>query len=374
MFRHVFQIAISCLIACTLFSCSSPGIAPPDQVKAQSGSQKQLAPVRHTPARTTTFHLRTFSTGTLAATARAEIKTARSGQIQSLPVKEGTFIKKGQLLARLDDTDIRLRLQQARLRLEEAEFNKNDLLIMQGGTWGVDTSVNQTTLLSIHQQSGYKKALQAIEQLEYELSQTKITAPFSGLVAELKAHAHQYLHAGETLCTLIDPLSYEAIFSLLEKEAVEVKTGQPVKISPLARPAQILHGRVSSINPVVDEHGLVRIHASIAEKDLRQNRRHNPLLDGMNLKITIEKAIPGQLVIPRSAVVLRSGKPVVFTYDAASGLAKWNYVSLAHENDSEVAIAEGLKAGDLVIYEGNLHLDHDAEVSVVVPGGEKTAN
>ncbi len=362
MLHHAIQITIFYSFISMFSSCAPADSVPANPEKAQAILQKETTPIRYAPTKTVTFYLKTFSTGTLAATAHAEIKTTQSGQLKSLPIKEGTFVKKGDLLARLDATTTKLRLEKAQLALEEAEFNKNDLLVMQGGTWGVDTSVNEATLMSIHQQSGYKKALHAIKELDYELGQTKIPAPFDGIVADVEVNAHQYVGAGEAICTLIDPLSFEAVFSLLEKEAVQVKTGQAVKLSPMARPGQALRGKVSSINPVVDEHGLVRIHAAINPGDLRRNRLQNRLFDGMNVRVALEKAIPGQLVVPKAAVVLRSGKPVVFTYDVAAGLAKWNYVTIAYENDKEVAIGEGLKEGDLVIYEGNLNLDHDAEV------------
>ena len=352
------------LFAFLLYSCSAAEPSPPhaETEPANAQATRDRYKIAHTPARLATFHLRTHATATLLAVTRAEVKTTQSGQILSLPIREGSYVQAGALLAQLDPAAIQLRLEQAHLTLEEAKFNKNDLLVMQGGRWGVDSSVNETTLLSIHQQSGYKKALHAIKQLEYELTQTVISAPFTGMVAEVKARRYQHLSSGEILCTLIDPLSFEAVFQLLEKEAVQVKPGQKGKVYPPTDPALELRATVSTVNPVVDEHGLVRFHAAIHKDDLLRHR--SCLLEGMNLRVVIEKNIPQQLVVPKSAVVLRSGRPVVFTYDAASGLAKWNYVAIAYENDSEAAISEGLKPGDLVIYEGNLNLDHDAEVEV----------
>ena len=82
----------------------------------------------------------------------------------------------------------------------------------------------------------------------------------------------------------------------------------------------------------------------------------------MNARIIIEKTLLNQLVVPKSAVVERSGRKVVFAYE--NGLAKWNYVSIAHENETSVVISEGLKAGAFVIIEGNLNLGHDAKVEI----------
>jgi RND family efflux transporter MFP subunit len=345
-------------------SCKPAGSVPPPAAGASSGQVEGSgrAAVKTTPALVQAFQLRTFSTGVLSATTQTVLKANTSGYLRSLPIHEGSFEKSGSLLAQLDTMSLHLRLDQARLTLEEAENSKNDLLVMQGGKWGVDSSINAQQLQNILLQSGYKKARHAIVQLEYELAQTKITAPFDGIVTEVKVKQHQSLNAGEAICTLIDPYSFEAEFQLLEKEALQVEAGQVVKVQPLVLPERELRATVSSINPVVDEKGLVRLHAKIRREDLQRYRSR--LLEGMNVRVVMEKPVPGQLVVPKPAVVLRSGRPVVFTYDPPSGLAKWNYVTVAYENDTEAAISEGLKAGDLVIYEGNLNLDHDAAVTI----------
>lgn len=90
-----------------------------------------------------------------------------------------------------------------------------------------------------------------------------------------------------------------------------------------------------------------------------------PLLEGMKVEVVIERRLPDQLIIPKSAVVLRSVWEVIFSYDPEHGLAKWNHGQIAWENDEAVAVAEGLTEGMLIIYEGNLNLTHDAAVEVV---------
>jgi membrane fusion protein, multidrug efflux system len=320
------------------------------------------ANIQHTSATLAPFPLRTFSTGTLQATLQAELKLKTSGLLLRLEASEHRRLQKGDLVAQLDPSTLQLQLEQAWLQLEEATFNKNDLIALGGGRFGDDGSVSSEVLNNIDIQSGYKKARHAIKQIEHELEQMRLLAPFSGIVADVKAKPHQQVGVGETLCRLLDPMSYEAVFFLLEKEAVQASVSQAVQVQPVADPGVGLRASVCAINPVVDERGLVRIHARIQPDDLRRHAAR--LLEGMNIRVVLEKRIPNQLVVPKSAVVLRSGKPVVFTYDEASGLAKWNYVTVLHENDTHAAIGEGLKPGDLVIFEGNLNLDHDAKVTV----------
>ncbi len=73
------------------------------------------------------------------------------------------------------------------------------------------------------------------------------------------------------------------------------------------------------------------------------------------------------VVVPRSAVVMRDNRPVVFV--AQNGLAKWHYVGIGAENEDFYQITEGIAAGDSVIVEGNYNLAHDARI--VVASGEK---
>lgn len=349
-------------IACKPSSDPSTGFSEETEAKLLTSIKTAPSAIQYFPATTAPFPLRTFSTGTLQATLQTELKMKTSGLLRRLEATENKHFQKGDIVAQLDPSALHLQLEQAKLQLEEATFNKNDLIALGGGRFGDDSSINSEMLNNIEIQSGYKKARHTIKQIEHEMEQLRLLAPFSGIVADVKAKPHQQVSTGETLCRLLDPMSYEAAFFMLEKEAVQASVGQPVRVQPMADLGIELRATVSAINPVVDDKGLVRIHARIQPDDLRRHAAR--LLEGMNIRVVLEKRIPNQLVVPKSAVVLRSGKSVVFTYDEASGLAKWNYVTVLHENDTHAAIGEGLKPGDLVIFEGNLNLDHDAKVTV----------
>jgi RND family efflux transporter MFP subunit len=143
--------------------------------------------------------------------------------------------------------------------------------------------------------------------------------------------------------------------SILESELSVVTLGQVAKVKSLAYADRNYIGKVSEINPMVNEQGLVLIKVRIQNPD-------QYLLEGMNAQVIIEKKLQNQIIVPKEAVVERSGKKVVFVYE--NGFAKWNYVTIAHENSQEVAISEGIKAGQKVIVEGNLNLGHDAKVLI----------
>jgi hypothetical protein len=142
---------------------------------------------------------------------------------------------------------------------------------------------------------------------------------------------------------------------VIESLAGQIKKGQELNFRTIARPDRVYKALVHVINPLVDKNGLVEINARILGSTAQ-------LYAGMNVNVSIEQKTDPLIVIPKEALVLRSNRQVVFTYDPASGRAKWNYVTVDHENENALGISEGLKAGDLVIIEGNLNLDHDAKV------------
>ena len=351
-----YIIFVSALLIILTAGCGSSEPAP-DMEEDFSTVQAPPAVVRTVAAKQTDFPLRMFSSGTLQAAERTSISMQASGVLAALTMQEGQFVEKGALLAQLEDEALQIRLAQSQVALDEATIEKKDLLLVNRGDPEDDSSVPPEKLAAILTRSGYTRAELNVQQAELELAQTKVHAPFSGIIADVKVKPFQQITAGEEICTLINPATFEAVFKLLEREALQVRVGQPVRIRPVAMTDAEFRGKVTVINPVVSEQGLVTVRARVGGNQRR-------LLEGMNVEVVIEQRIPDQVVVPKSAVVLRSGRPVVFTYDAEARLAKWNYVTIAHENDEAVAIAEGVEAGDLVIHEGNLNLDHDAAVTL----------
>jgi RND family efflux transporter MFP subunit len=302
--------------------------------------------------------LRTIATGVLEAARQADITFRKGGQVTALPIREGQMVRRGELLAEVEDAELQMKLTQTRLALDEAIVNKKDLLIANGGDAESDSSVSAQKLELILTLSGYNKARHNIRQTEYELDQTKVFAPFDGVVADIEARAFQRANTGERICTLIDPHSFEVVFSMMESEALQLNVGQPVLATPLAAAARQYRAQITTINPQVDAQGLVRVKAAL------QNGADKRLFEGQQVKVIIEKRLPDQLVIPKNARSIRAGREVVFTYDEATGKARWHYVQSSHENDEEVVIETGLESGMLVIWDGHLNLSHDTKVSV----------
>ena len=120
-------------------------------------------------------------------------------------------------------------------------------------------------------------------------------APFDGVIANLFTHQGNPASASEAFCTVIDPQSLEADFTVLENELPLIHVGDQVAVSPFATPDLLTQGRVVEINPLVEESGMVRVKASVAAE--------KRLFEGMNVRVSVQRSLGKQLVVPKSAVV-----------------------------------------------------------------------
>ena len=96
----------------------------------------------------------------------------------------------------------------------------------------------------------------------------------------------------------------EADFTVLENVLAFIRMGDKVVITPYAG-GDAFEGSVSEINPLVDANGMVKVKALV--------NAGGKLFSGMNVRVSVRRSLGERLVIPKSAVVLRSGKQVVFT-------------------------------------------------------------
>ncbi len=304
----------------------------------------------------TEFNKQIVCNGRLRAKAKSELNFISQGIIADVPVKEGEHVAKGTLIATLDKTEKQRELEKAEHELERARVELTDKLIGLGyDDWNaVPTDVIQRAEVT----TGYYSARYQLQTAKKALEECSLYAPFCGRVANLEAKRFQ---RNEKVCTLVDDSGFEVEFRILEAELANVRVGQKVKVSPFVEDSLSYSGTVSEINPLVDDKGLVKIRATLANVG-------NRLLDGMNVRVTVEEKAQDMFVVPKDAVVERDGYHVVFLLEA--NRAVWTYVDIVHSNISSFAITgcrrkeTTINEGDIVITSGNLNLADGTEVKI----------
>jgi RND family efflux transporter MFP subunit len=297
------------------------------------------------------------SNGRLVALSKADLYFRTAGLITSVEVQNGQRVSAGQVIARIEDFELRNKLTTSTETVENALVYLNDFLMTQGFRKGLEDTLSAPPVLL---QTGYAKAQLlsarvAQAQARFNLQNAVLHSPISGTVANLTAKQHNMTPTTEPFCTVIGDDRFEVEFPVLESEIELLKAGHEVQIEPLAYPGTLIKGILNGMNPVVDKNGMVKAKAIVANIQ-------GKLYEGMNVRVLVQQAVPDKLVVPKSAVVMRSDRQVLFVY--VNGRSLWRYVETGLENSREYTIETELEAGEQVITGGNFNLAHDVEVMV----------
>lgn len=347
---YIFSIIIGWFI----IACNTKNNNQDIQIKSDTVSNNAIIPVKTTWVKKGNFYQELVCNGKIEAKSCAKLHFKISEQIADIYFKEGDFVKKGDLIAKLQQEKYKNDLQQAKNQYNKAVYDLNYQLI-DFGYKGIEDSANvpDNIMHTVKIKSGYNEAKINLKQNELYLSYTYLYAPFSGNIANLTFKPYNTITTADVFCTLIDNASLEVVFSILETEKQFVNINQPIHIKILNTDTITYKGIVKSINPLVDNNGLIQIKADIINPT-------QAIIQGMNVSVLLKQKIPDKVVIPKSALITRSDKAVVFTYD--NGFAKWNYVSVIAENTTSYCISSGLPDSAEVIINKQANIAHDARV------------
>ncbi len=306
-----------------------------------------------------TFNKQIVCNGKLRAVTKSEIAFPTSGTISAINIKNGDRVSKCVLLSLLDTLEATIELQKAQRSMEKAQLDLTDKLIGQG--YGADSvEVPEAIMNNAKHSSGYNTAVDDLQASERALEACYIYAPFSGRVANVEAKAYDAV-GDVALCTLIDDTYFDVEFFILEAELEEVAMGQKVSVSPFIDDDRTFAGQITEINPLIDDNGQIKVRARVANSG-------NYLMEGMNVKLVLNREIQGQYVVPKDAVVLRDGFHVIFRYEG--GEAVWTYVTVEMSNiDSHLITGHAdkgteLSDSDVIIISGNRNLADGVRVNI----------
>jgi len=353
-----FLCALWAVAGLSTGSCGGGKEAQEDEKDApeQALSAGETAEVKAFALREQDFQRELVSNGTVRAAQKADLRFENEGIVEDIFVKNGQRVQKGQKIAQLEPFKLESALKQASEALEKAKLDLQDILIGQGYAPADSLKVPEETMRIARVKSNYGHSVVQHEMAGHNLSRSVLYAPYDGVVANLSAKKHNLPPAGEPFCTVIATEGMDALFTVLETELPLVRKGDRVELSPFSVQNGQVSAVVDEINPLVDENGMVKVKARI-------QGRAQGLYEGMNVRVRVQRSSGKQLVIPKEALVLRNNRKVVFT--AKNGMALWNYVQTGQENSTGYVVTEGLRAGDSVIYEGNLNLAHETPIKVV---------
>lgn len=300
------------------------------------------------------FNYELLSNGTIEAMRKADLRFLSQENIRKIYVKNGDWVATGQKIAELEPFKLQNSLDQSKELLDRALLDLQDVLIGQGYSLSDSLNIPADVLRIAKIRSGYEQSKNSYAVAEYNLKMSTLYAPFDGVVANIKVKEFNQ-PGGDAFCTIIENKHPEVVFHILESELPLVKLNDKVIVSPFSSESYTTEGRITEINPVVDKNGMVRLKASVDNKG-------GKFYEGMNVKVRVQRLLGELLFVPKSALLLRNNRKVIFTL--RNGLAQWVYVETAQENSHSYVVTEGLAAGDSVIYDGSFNLADQSKVIV----------
>uniref|UniRef100_A0A486XJH8 Probable Co/Zn/Cd efflux system membrane fusion protein n=1 Tax=Rheinheimera sp. BAL341 TaxID=1708203 RepID=A0A486XJH8_9GAMM len=299
----------------------------------------------------------------VAPTERASLTFRVSGKLVQLIARPGQMVKKGELLARLDDTDFTLKLDQAKARFElaQTQFTRAEQLIAQ-------KLVSQAVFDEAKAQLQVAQA--DLSTAETALSYTRLEAPFSGNISRLLVENHENVAA------------QQAIMELQVRDQVDVVIQVPEDVISNVRKDFDYQPEV-----VFDSHPQFRYRARIREWDTQADPATNSfkvvfsmptptefnVLSGMTANVIAEvskisTAYTDALFIPASAIFmpadikLDAQQSYVWVYQAASGTVTKRAVTINSLTSAGAAVTAGLTVGEQVVSAGVQQLTEGQQV------------
>lgn len=289
-----------------------------------------------------------FSSGTIVPNEEVEIKSEVSGRLVQLNIKEGSYVKRGQLIAKLNDADLRAQLKKLKFEEElaaQTEARQKKLLEIDAiSKEEYDMAVNRVNTLSTDE-----------EFLKVQLEKTTVTAPFSGRMGFKNISEGAYITPGVVIANLIQTNPAKLDFSLPEKYANKVKVGQSVSFT-IDGDNSIITAKVIALDPKIDEE--LRTLKVRAKTDNRSGK----LLPGMFIRVEVPLGDENSIMIPSESIIpILKGKKV---YVIKNGLAKEAIITTGLRTDTKVQVSDGLQVGDSVIVSALMTLKNNMPVTL----------
>jgi membrane fusion protein (multidrug efflux system) len=320
--------------------------------------------------------------GNLRTLSMVDVKPEVGGRLVDTLVQEGDLVRKGQLLAEIDDVNYRLACDQAEASLKVAqagleralvsaeyartEKERADNLLKSGGITQKDHQAAATGMKEAETQVGLAKAQcaqaeAALAIAKKALGDCKIFAPAGGHVQKRYFDAGSLLSPGVSIFTLVDNSRLELECVVPSYYLASVSLGQKAEFTTPSWGEKRFEGVVSAINPTIQpENRSVRIKLKVQNKKME-------LRDGMYARgeITTERK-KDVLVIPRDSLIPEENvSDYGDVFVVVNGKAERRRIRIGDNRQDRIWVREGLQEGEWVVLERGPSLRDGTEVRIV---------
>jgi membrane fusion protein (multidrug efflux system) len=294
--------------------------------------------------------------GVLRAFKEVKLSNEIAGVIEDYRVDKGSRVNSGDLLVSIDDDDYRRKVEEMEARLEKAiavrgnaEREHERKKRLHANSVISDSALDQQYLTYQTAKADEKLATVLLEQAREDLSKTRITSPFDGIILEKYREVGELIPSGTILLQVADYTRVKLELGVSEKDIVHVHENSAVEVLVDPFPGEIFPGSINYVGVnVASETGTFPVEIVIQNPSSK-------LLPGMISRSSISGEVhSGLLLVPQASLKKQYGSPVVFL--EKDGKAVLRSVLLGKVFGEWIEIVEGISAGDHVITTGLVDL------------------
>ena len=284
-------------------------------------------------------------TSTVQANVKNNIAPQSGNRIKEIKADVGDFVKKGQVLAKMD----KIQLQQAELQMKNNEIEYNRLK----GLYEVG-ALSKSDLDAI--ELAYKVSKTSYENL---LENSVLRSPIDGVISARNYDEGDMYTMSAPLFVVEQIVPVKLLVAISESDYSKVSKGDEVEIVADALAGKVFTGKINKIYPTIDPSTrtfTVEVIVSNPKKELRP---------GMFTRVTVKFGVNKNVVIPDVAVVKQQGSGERFVYVLnEDGTVNYQKVVLGRRMGTEYEVLEGLSDGATIVTGGQIRLKDGIKVAV----------
>jgi multidrug efflux system membrane fusion protein len=327
------------------------------------------------PARVATINFRTHMhslmlAGIVAPRIETTLGFRVAGKVISREVDVGAIVQPGQLIARIDPTDYRLAVDNARAALASAEADyaraKADLdryKMLRGSAAFMTQTLDTRQSLSSTTQARVDQARSQLSSAENNLAYTELHADAAGVITAVQAEVGQVLAQGQGMVKLARSDELEISVGVPEHRLKTVRDASRVTFELWSEPGRRYAAKLRELSPSADP--MTRTYPA------RFTVVEAPSFIGigMTASLILARPDPAQLAeVPLSAIFQQGKEPAVWVVDPATSAVSLRPVTISRWRDETALIASGVRTGEIIASAGVHKLEPGQKVKPVLPG------
>jgi membrane fusion protein, multidrug efflux system len=351
---RLVQILPAALATVALLSCGDSQRGNADAT-ADSSAQKTAAVTVAIVTRST-FTETLRLTGYIKGTEDVTVSTEESGVLKQWLVKRGGHVRKGELLALINDDVLRPQYEAAKAQYQIAQLNfeKQQKVFEEQGISEMQAKTSEYTRDAARAQANLMQA---------RLERTRIKSPVDGTLDDRLIDEGELAPPGIPVARIVNLDRMKLLINAPEQYAGTLAPGATVMVSVTAYPAEIFTGRISFVgSAIIPDNRTIPIEVTM-------NNPGRRLKPEMIARATLNQTVPRKAILVDESAVQMVDPKTYIVYVAEQGTARRRTITIGGRNNGRVEVLTGLREGDHLIVSGYQNVFDGQKLDITLNSG-----